>query len=157
MNQEVKTLWLEALRSGRYKQGAGQLYNPQDNTYCCLGVLCDISEQGSWYGNRFVNSLEAENRKREFLARKDKDPNDLESYIAIFGNRNFPSETVARWAGIEELMFDSDYNPLVDISPELAPEVAGTYTSEKDKMTVAELNDLGIPFTKIADLIENSL
>lgn len=40
MNQEVKKKWIEALKSGKYKQTANRL---RDNTgYCCLGVLCDL-------------------------------------------------------------------------------------------------------------------
>lgn len=42
MNKELKQKWLAALRSGEYKQGEGKLYNPLDNSYCCLGVLCDL-------------------------------------------------------------------------------------------------------------------
>jgi hypothetical protein len=41
MNPEIKAKWLEALRSGRYKQGRKKL-RPTPDTYCCLGVLCDI-------------------------------------------------------------------------------------------------------------------
>lgn len=40
MNQEVKTKWLDALRSGKYEQG--QSFLRVDDTFCCLGVLCDI-------------------------------------------------------------------------------------------------------------------
>lgn len=38
--------WVEALRSGEYKQGKHALH-PKD-TFCCLGVACDISGLGSW-------------------------------------------------------------------------------------------------------------
>lgn len=41
MNEVVKLKWVNALRSGHYKQGFGQLKNSKDE-YCCLGVLCDI-------------------------------------------------------------------------------------------------------------------
>jgi hypothetical protein len=35
--KEIKQKWLDALRSGHYAKGCGQL---EDNgTYCCLGVL----------------------------------------------------------------------------------------------------------------------
>lgn len=40
MNQEVKKLWIEALRSGEYKQATGQLRC--DDGFCCLGVLSDL-------------------------------------------------------------------------------------------------------------------
>lgn len=36
--------WVEALRSGNYKQGRYLLHNTVDNTYCCLGVLADIKK-----------------------------------------------------------------------------------------------------------------
>ncbi len=52
MNQELKSKWLEALRSGRYDQGTGSLRVklPDDgiDRYCCLGVLCDITNSSLW-------------------------------------------------------------------------------------------------------------
>lgn len=42
MNAELKTRWIEALRSGEFKQGQKQLFDPTYDTYCCLGVLCKI-------------------------------------------------------------------------------------------------------------------
>lgn len=36
-----RKLWIESLRSGKYKQGYGLLRDINDN-YCCLGVACDI-------------------------------------------------------------------------------------------------------------------
>jgi len=41
MNQEYKQEWLAALRGGEYDQGKFKLKN-KDNTFCCLGVLCDL-------------------------------------------------------------------------------------------------------------------
>lgn len=41
MDPEVKTLWLQALKSGNYKQTVGALNN--SSGYCCLGVLCDVA------------------------------------------------------------------------------------------------------------------
>lgn len=37
-------VWIEALRSGVYKQGKGNLYDPDNKTYCCLGVLCVVND-----------------------------------------------------------------------------------------------------------------
>jgi hypothetical protein len=42
MDAQLKAKWVEALRSGEYKQGKTFLYNTTDETYCCLGVLCAI-------------------------------------------------------------------------------------------------------------------
>lgn len=55
MNKEIKLKWIEALRSGNYKQGRGQLRNHR-NEYCCLGVLCDIHAQETgrkWSKNNY--------------------------------------------------------------------------------------------------------
>lgn len=46
MNPGIKASWLEALRSGRYQQGQGQLR--WENSFCCLGVLCDIVDPDLW-------------------------------------------------------------------------------------------------------------
>lgn len=56
MNQDLKTKWVKALRSGIYKQGqmrlrrevgVGELFShrgaqPPKYEYCCLGVLCEV-------------------------------------------------------------------------------------------------------------------
>lgn len=40
MNPDIKQRWIEALRSGDYKQGISGLRG--ENSFCCLGVLCDL-------------------------------------------------------------------------------------------------------------------
>lgn len=42
VNKERIKLWVDALRSGEYKQGEGRLARV-NNTYCCLGVACDLA------------------------------------------------------------------------------------------------------------------
>jgi hypothetical protein len=44
LDPKVKTKWLQALRSRKFKQGKGQLQNIQGEcpTYCCLGVLAEV-------------------------------------------------------------------------------------------------------------------
>lgn len=37
-------LWVEALRSGEFKQCAGAL-SRQENGFCCLGVACEVYQQ----------------------------------------------------------------------------------------------------------------
>jgi hypothetical protein len=51
MNQDLKTRWLAALRSGAYKQGQGGLLLRADNLFCCLGVLADVIDPGGWDGD----------------------------------------------------------------------------------------------------------
>lgn len=40
LNKNAKA-WVAALRSGKYKRGEGSL-RPSEDTYCCLGVACDL-------------------------------------------------------------------------------------------------------------------
>jgi hypothetical protein len=44
MDKDLKDKWVEALRSGKYKQGREVLRNG-DNEFCCLGVLADVNGQ----------------------------------------------------------------------------------------------------------------
>ena len=47
MTPELKAKWVEALRSGRYAQGNRRMRTRSvlgvRDTYCCLGVLCDVA------------------------------------------------------------------------------------------------------------------
>lgn len=87
MNPTVKTQWLTALRSGEYKQAKTTLHDPHRDSFCCLGVLCDLyrkSVGGSWdEGGDFVDAR---------------------------GERTsaMPSEDVVTWAGSEDVI--SDFN-----------------------------------------------
>ena len=40
MDQKLKALWVEALRSDRFKQTGGTLKN--EAGHCCLGVACEL-------------------------------------------------------------------------------------------------------------------
>lgn len=42
MDAQIKAKWVEALRSGEYKQGSGHLHDQKTDCYCCLGVLCKV-------------------------------------------------------------------------------------------------------------------
>lgn len=48
MNPEVKEKWVAALRSGKYKQVEGRLRSDTGDSYCCLGVLCDVNNPRQW-------------------------------------------------------------------------------------------------------------
>lgn len=48
MKPKFKKMWLDALRSGRFKQGRGMLDSgrldyPPTHSYCPLGVLCRVA------------------------------------------------------------------------------------------------------------------
>ncbi len=77
MDALIKNKWIEALKSGEYKQGTGRL-RKTDNRYCCLGVLCDV----------YAKTLNKEWRKA----------NDF--YFSFDGSYSSLSPTVEKWAGI---------------------------------------------------------
>ena len=56
MNPRLKTRWLTALRSEDYVQGQRGLRTDFGGpvTHCCLGVLCDISGAGKWFGDSYM-------------------------------------------------------------------------------------------------------
>ena len=47
MVPEIKKLFTEALRSGKYKQTSGMLRSCDDE-FCCLGVLLDVTKKVNW-------------------------------------------------------------------------------------------------------------
>lgn len=55
MTRDLKQRWVEALRSGKYKQGVGRLRGEDplikdgpDDCFCALGVLVDIADPCGW-------------------------------------------------------------------------------------------------------------
>ena len=137
MNQEIKTKWINALRSGDYEQGQGALKNT-DGQYCCLGVLCDLYDK---------------HRMEEFGAEScwAVDTVMLNEYISVLGHPTevgVPSNVVVDWAGLPHNNPDS----LVDLEDEVWEE---KYQYE---LPIAELNDdHGLTFNELADLIEEQL
>lgn len=77
MKKSIATKWVAALRSGAYKQGTGTLRDSENNSFCCLGVLCNLHAQ-----------------EHPGLARKETDP---DSYM---GHSEFLPEKVKKWAGM---------------------------------------------------------
>jgi hypothetical protein len=44
MDPEIKARWVEALRSGAFKQATGTLRSKDGYSHCCLGVLCEVAD-----------------------------------------------------------------------------------------------------------------
>ena len=85
MNQEIKQRWIQALRSGEYKQGQGALHNYNENTFCCLGVLCDLHAketntswvdypEENWRSDYLGNDISLPNKVIEWSGLEDHDP-----------------------------------------------------------------------------------
>ncbi len=94
MNPEVKKIWIEALLSGKYKQGKNSLLHA--DRYCCLGVLCDLHSktgQGEWIDDNITKRY-----------RDKQDEWDVASCI-------LPA-VVVKWAGVPETGEYGDYQSL---------------------------------------------
>lgn len=89
MNKHIAERWVQALRSGQYQQGDGELH-PDLDSYCCLGVLCDLYrvEQGKGEWCRTSTG------DMEFRIEDDRVE---ESEMAVL------PVTVAEWAGIRDV------------------------------------------------------
>ena len=132
MKKEVKELWVEALRSGKYVQGESMLNDGE--RYCCLGVLCEVYKEqtgiGEWKKSENLSGISC----LRFVG-------DYSSEWA-----ELPIE-VLEWAEFSV----KDSNPtlrFIDDSDE-----DNSYTEEEN---LASLNDYGgYNFNDIAYLIEN--
>lgn len=90
MNQDVKALWLTALRSGKYKQATGSLQT-SDNKFCCLGVLCELAVE--------AGVIERKQSSPEYAYRYK--PLPREDGMSVYGSSTGLFREVMDWAGIE--------------------------------------------------------
>ncbi len=95
MNADIKQRWVEALRSGQYKQGSGGL--KINNCYCCLGVLCELHRQ-DFPGEKWQRDYENSSRFGYILRH------------AV----NYPVEEISAWAGLS--LSISVYDLLADVN-----------------------------------------
>ena len=124
MKEEIKKRWVEALRSGYYKKGEGNLYNSDTGAHCALGVLCELAvEEG------VVDRMDFENGGPSVYGTHDGSTNDS----------ILPREVV-EWAGLESP------SPLVSFRDSVYDDTT--------VYSVSELNDLGASFDAIADKLE---
>jgi hypothetical protein len=131
MNAEIKDRWIARLRDPNIKQGKHRLCIEREGVvrYCCLGVLTELAvEEGVIPPGEF---------RVEYAT---SDPDDL-GLVPVKGygldSYGYPEvavlpKGVVEWAGLP------DESPMV-----------GTHV-------LASLNDHGVPFAEIADLIEEN-
>lgn len=89
MDATIKAEWIKALRSGEFQQGSGKLVGVSVQgglSFCCLGVLCEISPVVERFYVNDSNGL--------ILRYKDvKDPDITEGFLL--------TEGVMTWAALE--------------------------------------------------------
>lgn len=113
MNEEVKKLWAEALRSGKYPayteiliENAGALHC--GDGFCIFGVLCELHREKN--GGEWV-------------------PNKINKHLAYLNDTAFPPLPVIKWLGVEPkkpslahyIAANHDENKAIDLAN---PEVA---------------------------------
>lgn len=143
MKPEIKTKWLEALRSGKYKQTQKYLkVKKEDNTcsYCCLGVLCELA------GATAIEIEPTQFRQLPFFSYQYQD---------TWSNGVLPAKLS------EELGFHPTGQVSVTpdnefFSTELGRKVKKQVSFENDNYTLelTWLNDNGFTFEEIAQIIE---
>lgn len=70
---EFKAKFLAELRSGKYKQGTQFLYNPVNNSVCCLGVaglLCGLTKEEMANVDIICITKDTENARKNILSKK---------------------------------------------------------------------------------------
>lgn len=88
MNKEIKKVWIDALRSGKYKQGPDNMYC--EGKHCCLGVLAEI------YATTELGMSPKDARANM--------PALCDGYLAGWneeGMGEFPAKPISSWAGIK--------------------------------------------------------
>lgn len=126
MKADIKAKWVAALRSGQYEQTDSALRN--DDSYCCLGVLCDIYSQETgvvWEPDFFPK-------------------------FTMHGNDNVLPMEVRRWADLPH-----EHGAYVAVSKRYDE---GEETTVFHSPSLTELNDQWqYDFRQIADVIEEQL
>jgi hypothetical protein len=139
-HQRRKAKLVKALRSGKYPQTRGVLSRVLATGtgvpagQCCLGVACDISGLGKWTVNNLDDPLKYE-------VDGDSDGSVL-------------PERVKDWYGFEYVQ--ARFEPS-EATREQLKEVLGAdhqLVKARPSIGLADLNDAGVPFSVIADVLE---
>lgn len=143
LKPEIKQQWVEALRSGEYKQGKGalRLIGKEQDSFCCLGVLCDKSNVGEW-------------RVRENSYKAYRYYDNTERYG--FGNPPTGVITSALEDNAEDFLISNLKDPEGFMKAVRRYEPA-CEPSFRVFGCLVTMNDNGVSFTEIADVIEQYL
>jgi hypothetical protein len=129
MNEDVKKLWVEAMRSGRFIHGKGRLKGEtligREVCHCVIGVLCEVYKE-----THPDTKLEYNSSGTNFGFVEGKLP---------AGTKSLVSHEVNEWAGIS-----NDFDICLEVNGKSAP--------------LWMVNDRGtMTFPELADLIEEQL
>ncbi len=127
MKEEIAKEWVKRLRSAYYVQITGRL-GIGDYQRCCLGVLSDIAVE-----NKVVQRVQ--------------DSDDNLSYMALGTSSHYTSSDFGLIRPIIEWVS-------VDTSQDYEDVEVPFSNRDNAAMSLASLNDSGLTFDQIADIIE---
>jgi hypothetical protein len=131
MNPEIKARWIAWLRDPSHEQG--QSYLKKGGKYCCLGGLCELAiEDGVIH-----RSLETTRILQE-------------DTVSFYGESAVLGGVVMDWAGLESNR--AYIAELRERIPGSAPP--DTLIDFTTNTNLASLNDSGLTFNQIADIID---
>ena len=110
MKKRVLTKWLKALRSGKYKQGRGalcQINKKGTESFCCLGVLCDLYNKEQKRNKKKGLRVEKLDRESWNVGGLSSNPAFVRSYNDCDGT--LPTQVI-KWAGFREENADGEFN-----------------------------------------------
>lgn len=166
LKPEFKSKWVAALRSGKYTQAKEKLRSPDG--FCCLGVACDLlpdvvswnpvweylnaDEDGYDEGDSYIDRYES---GRDILWKDDLLPLDVFEAIADLSNDKDNDERCPSVGYTFSVPWNEEV--LAKLSAYTIhlpyPHTAGAPAT----VALDTLNDSGVSFTVIADLIDEYL
>jgi len=181
----VKDAWLSALRSGVYKQGKGALHDITENSYCCLGVLCDViikkQQEGNDFGLKYKLKSDQNTRGNNQMYGYEDDHStsilplvlgkELEIQKTVLYNQNEPFHNVVMseevYYNLLDKVEDSEVGEKYGIekvksmirgarSHDYLPKNGTKYGIKRMVISLVSLNDNGANFDIIAFVIENA-
>lgn len=148
MNQEIKKRWLENLRSGKFKQTDGVLCAVDENkdlSFCCLGVLCETMGVERSF-------------KRGVPVTPDRMIYDGDSYSLLPEKVVKSSELTNNEGQLSSAHLSTVLN-WIEKDPDLSDGKKEDIRlrAQYSYLTLAWLNDQGVSFQTIANIIESCL
>lgn len=88
MKQDIKSMWITALKSGRYKQAKKVMRSAKTGNYCCLGVLTNL-----YLKEHNLRPIDAGDLQKAIVV------HSRGGITGTFSN-SYPSTKVLKWAGL---------------------------------------------------------
>lgn len=116
MKPEIKRQWVEALRSGNYRQGHSVLHRVSagDETFCCLGVLCELARQAGIVTMDDTGRTVDDKTGGKAMVYRNIDPEISDNSTIVL------PRIILSWSGLDDtnptLMYDADHYVISDLN-----------------------------------------